>query len=299
MNENTLEVTERLEVFEFARINDLVNQTLQKNFGQHLDSDSLSTGFRAFDQATGGFKKGQLISIAVKPGMGKTAFLLSLANNMAIKNDYSVAILSAERSNEKMTNRLIESETGMSLERLRKGALKPSEKDHMYSLINSIARARIFLDDSPSISSDELVMKIRQLKNNHNVDLVIIDYLELLSPSIAGFDSRNEQYSIIVRIMRDVAHELNLPVVLFSQTPATFPSFRQSRRPGLSDLPLYLAELSDMVVFLHRSGFTQSNGGSSGKSQVELVVVKHPDSSRPTVVNIEFIESIAKFVDFS
>lgn len=297
MEQNTLEVTEQTEVFAFASIRELVNQTLQKNFGKSDYLNGLSTGFKALDQATGGFQKGQLITIAVKPGMGKTAFLLSLANNMAIKNNYSVAIFSAERSNEKMTSRLIESETGMSLEKLQYGSLKPSEQDHMYSLVSSIAKANIYFDDTQALSVDDLVRRCRQLKLKHNADLIIIDYLELLSTHISDPDSRNEQLSRIVKRIREVAHELNLPVLLFSQTPAPFPSFGQVKTPSLKDLPVFLSELSDMVIFLHRSGLTPTNGHAPGKAMVDMIVAKHVDVSRQTTVPIAFIESIAKFVD--
>lgn len=297
MEQNTLEVTEQTEVFAFASIRELVNQTLQKNFGKSDYLNGLSTGFKALDQATGGFQKGQLITIAVKPGMGKTAFLLSLANNMAIKNNYSVAIFSAERSNEKMTSRLIESETGMSLEKLQYGSLKPSEKDHMYSLVSSIAKANIYFDDTQALAVDDLVRRCRQLKLKHNADLIIIDYLELLSTHISDPDSRNEQLSKIVKRIREAAHELNLPVLLFSQTPAPFPSFGQVKPPSLKDLPVFLSELSDMVIFLHRSGLTQTNGHAPGKAMVDMIVAKHVDASRQTTVPLAFIESIAKFVD--
>ncbi len=299
MEQNTLEVTEQTEVFAFTSIRDLVNETLQKNYGQSDQTNGLLSGFRAFDKATGGFQKGQLITIAVKPGMGKTAFLLSLANNMAIKNAYAVAIFSAERSNRKMTSRLIESETGMSLAKLQRGALKPSEMDHLHSLVGGIAKANLYFDDTPSLSVDDLVKKCRQLKLKHQIDLIIIDYLELLTTHITDPDSRHEQLSHIVRRLHETANELNMPILLFSQTPSIFPSFGQTQRPGLKDLPVFLSELSDMVIFLHRGSLATANGFGKGKSVVEMVVAKHPDPARQTVVPIDYIESIAKFVDQS
>lgn len=296
MEQNTLEITEQSEVFEFASIRELVNQALKKDFTGQETLSGLSTGFKMLDHVTGGFQKGQLYTVAVRPGMGKTAFLLSVANNLAIKNNYSVAIFSTERSNLKITNRLIESETGMSLEKLRKGVMKPSERDHMHSLISSIAKAKIYLDDTPSLSADELVKRSRQLKIVHNVDLVIIDYLELLSTSITDTDSRHEQLNKIVLTIKDIARELNLPILLFSQIGSTF---HLMEAPSLKDLPVFLTELSDSVVFLHRSDLFRTPTNGHGKDSVEVIVAKHPQVKEPVVVPLTYIESIAKFADFS
>lgn len=296
MEQNTLEITEQSEVFEFASIRELVNQALKKDYSGQNSLNGLTTGFRALDNVTGGFQKGQLYTVAVKPGMGKTAFLLSIANNLAVKKNYCVAIFSSERSNLKITNRLIESETGMSLDKLRKGTMKASERDHVDSLISSIAKARIFLDDTPSLSAEELVKKSRQLKIVHNVDLVIIDYLELLSTSITDTDSRSEQLNKIVHTIKEIARELNLPILLFSQIGSPF-NFMQ--KPSLKDLPVFLSELSDSVMFLHRSDLFPSGKNGHGKDVVEVIVAKQPQLSEPLTVELTFIESTAKFADFS
>ena len=296
MEQNTLEITEQSEVFEFASIRELVNQALKKEFTGQESLSGLSTGFKMLDHVTGGFQNGQLYTVAVRPGMGKTAFLLSVANNLAIKKNHSVAIFSTERSNLKITNRLIESETGMSLEKLRKGNMKARERDHMYSLISSIAKAKIFLDDTPSLSAEELVKRSRQLKIVHNVDLVIIDYLELLSTSITDTDSRNEQLNKIVLDIKDIARELNLPVLLFSQigSPINF-----VQPPSFKDLPVFLSELSDSVWFLHRSDLFRAGTNGHSKDTVDVIVAKDPRVKEPVVVPLTYIESIAKFVDFS
>jgi len=299
MEQNTVEATEQMEVFRFTSIRDLVNQTLQQNFGQGAAISGLSTGFRALDVATDGLHKGHLITIAVRPGMGKTAFLLSLANNMAVRNDFTIAIFSAERSNEKMMKRILESETGMSLDRLQSGIFRPSEKDHLLSLVSNIAKANILLDDSQELTIDDLEKKSRQLKDLHHVDLVIIDYLELFSVGTTDPDGRGEVLAGIVSRLAAVARELNIPVLLFSQIPSVFPSFGQMKHPTLSEIPVYLRDLSDVVIFLHRSGIGRSNGHTIGKSTVEMVVAKHPDPARMSVVPIDYIESTAKFVDLS
>jgi replicative DNA helicase len=299
MEQNTLEVTEQPEVFSFTSIRELVNETLKTEIGQTPSLLGLSTGFRALDETIGGFQKGKLTTIAVKPGMGKTAFLLSVANNMAVRNNYAVAIFSAERSSRKMTSRLIESETGMSVDKLQNGKLKASEKDHMHSLVNGIAKARIFLDDTPGLSAPELMQKCRQLKLRHQVDLIIIDYLELLAGNNLENNSRTDQLIGIVQLIRQIARELDIPVLLFSQLPGMFPGFGSVPRPALNDIPEFLGELSDVVLFLHRSDLDPKQGKVPGKARVEMIVAKHQDPGKQGIVPLAFIESLSKFTDLS
>ncbi|HSV88830.1 MAG TPA: DnaB-like helicase C-terminal domain-containing protein [Bacteroidales bacterium] len=294
MEQNTLEIKDHEEVFEFTSIRELVNQTLNKDFGGHNFENHVSTGFHLLDKVTGGFYKGKLHTVAVKPGMGKTAFLLSVANNLAIKNHYSVAIFSSERSGQKITTRLIESETGMSVDRLINGSMKASERDHANSLVGGIAKAKIFLDDTQSLSISDIAKRLKQLKRKHGVDLVIIDYLELLISGIVDNESRQEQLSAIVLHLREIARELNIPVLLFSQTGSTA-GFMQ--KISTKDLPVYLAELSDSLMILHRSDLYHPKRNGSVTNEVELIVVKHPDISGPVPVKLAFIESTAKFVD--
>jgi replicative DNA helicase len=299
MEQNTLDVTEQTEVFAFTSIRELVNQTLPVSYDPGRPTTGLSTGFRALDTATGGLQKGQLVTIAVKPGMGKTAFLLSLANNMAIKNDYTLAIFSAERSNQKMISRLIESETGMSLDKIQHGAFKASEMDHMHSLLSSIAKANIFFDDTPSLSIEELEKKCRQLKHVHGVDIIIIDYLELLLTHIMDAESRAEQLNTIVMRIKEIGSELNIPILLFSQLQNTHIGLGSLKPPALNDVPVFLSEHSDVILFVHRSGLAPKNGKSAGRSKVEVIVAKHQEPSRQVSVPMAYIDSIAKFADLS
>jgi replicative DNA helicase len=298
MEQNTLEVTERSEVFEFTSLRDMVNQALQQNFGEIQLSDALSTGFKDLDNAIKGFKKGELTTIAVKPGMGKTALMLSIANNVAVKNNHPVAIFSSERSSSKITNRLIESETGMSLDKLIKGNLRPSERDHVFSLVSHMAKADIFLDDTPNLSANELMNKTRQLKINNGVELIIIDYLELLSHTYnESVESREEQLNQIVNEIKQVAVELDIPVLLFSQIPGHYPG-NILNRPTLNDVPVFLAEHTDVLLFLHRSDLrAASEKGYVSNDIVEVVVAKYDGQKNNEIVELRFIESLAKFTD--
>ncbi len=296
MEQNTLDVTERSEVFEFASLRDLVNQALHQNFGEIQLNNGLTTGFRELDEAIQGLKKGQLSTIAVRQGMGKTALMLSMANNIAVKNNHSVAIFSPERSSKKITNRLIESETGMSLDRLINGKLKASERDHMYSLVSHIAKANIFLDDTPNPSVDELLKKARQLKISNNIELIIIDYLELLSSGYDQNDTRQEELGRIVAALKDIAAELNIPVLLFSQLPGFYPS-NIMQKPSLKEIPVFLVEISDVVMFLHRSDMKPNGVANQAHDLVELVIGKFNGQKSEQIVELRFIESLAKFTD--
>lgn len=298
MEQNTLEVTERSEVFEFASLRELVNQALHQNFGEIQLSNGLSTGFRDLDTVIQGLKKGELTTIAVKPGMGKTALMLSFANNLAIKSNHSVAIFSSERSSTKITNRLIESETGMSLDRLIKGNLRPSEKDHMFSLVSQIAKANIYMDDTQNLSAEELFQKARQLKISNNIELIIVDYLELLTTLQTDAENRQEELNKIVNTLKNIAKELNIPVLLFSQIPGHYPS-NIIQKPSLKDIPVFLSELSDVVLFLHRADLvSRPNGGDHVPSDlVEIIVGKYNQQKNENTVELRYIESLAKFAD--
>lgn len=299
MELNTLEITEQPEGFRFTSIRDLVNRALNQNFGTSLTSEGVSTGFKELDRALGGFQKGQVYTIAVKPGMGKTAFLLSLANNIAIKDNYSVAIFSSERPNIKMTNRLIESETGMSLNKLQSGSLKDSEKEHVFSLLNSIAKARIYIDDTPALSSEDFSEKIRKFGDLQHLDLVIIDYLELLTTGIHGAEDRPAQLARIVQDIRAIARELHLPVLLFSQSAGYVNGYKSAGRPALNALPGFLKDHSDVLMLLHRNDVFPINKTDENQNAVELIVGWKGASNTELVIPLGFIESLAKFTDFS
>ncbi len=299
MDPNTLEITEQPEGLRFTRIRDLVNRTLNQNFGENLTPGGVSSGFSELDKALGGFQKGQIYTIAVKPGMGKTAFLLSLANNMAVKENYSVAIFSSERSNIKMTNRLIESETGMSLSRLQSDDLKESERDHVLSLLSNIAKAKIYIDDTPAMRVEEFCNKIRGLKHLPAVDLVIVDYLELMTTDVSKDEDRPDQLSRILKKVAEVARELGLPVLLFSQSAGLQNGSAPADTSKLENLPGFLKDNSDVLMLLNRNDAFPVKKASASRHAVELFIRRKADPAAEMVVPLKFIESIAKFTDFS
>ncbi len=295
MDINTLEITELPEGLGFTGIRELVNQTLGINFGAMLTPGAIPTGFKELDQCIGGFQGGQLYTVAVKPGMGKTAFLLSLVNNLAIKDRYSVAIFSAERSDVKMTKRLIESETGMSVDKLQEGNIKDSRKDHLFSLLGNIAKAKIMIDDAKVQTVEELARKSNQLKKLQKADVIVIDYLELLtSTTSVQTDPTGRQVEIIGKIRR-IAAETGIPIVLFTQAVTRINGREVSKEPTAKGLPAHLRELSDVLMLLHRNDVFALPDPDK-KSNVELMVLRNEEEH---TVLLHYIESIAKFTDHS
>jgi replicative DNA helicase len=298
MNINTLEITELPEGLGFTGIRELVNQTLGKNFGAKFPPGAVPTGFKELDRCLGGLQSGQLYTVAVRPGMGKTAFLLSLANNMAIKDNYSVAIFSAERSGVKMTRRLIESETGMSIDKLQQDDMKDSQKDHLLSLLGNIAKAGILFDDTHHLTVEELSRKAKHLKNGRQADVIIVDYLELLtSAASVQSDPSGLQIEIMGKI-RHIAAETGIPIVLFTQASSAVNGYDISKKPSAKGLPAHLREASDVLMLMHRNdAFTTPSVGT--KSNVELMVLKKNTTEEEKIVPLHFIDSIAKFTDHS
>ncbi len=297
MELNTLEVTEQPEGFRFTSIRELVNQTLNETFGSLKDTPGVSSGFKKLDKALGGFQKGKMYTVAVKPGMGKTAFLLSLANNMAVKNDHTVAIFSSERSNVKMTRRLIESETGMSVQKLQSGDLRPSEKDHMLSVLSNIAKAKIFIDDTQGLSIGTFAKNLQYFCKLEQPDLVIIDYLELLHSGQQGEQDMPSRYAQMMENIKGIASNLQVPVLLFSQSAGNINGGYASGRPPLKVLPDFLNEHSDVLMLLHRKHVLSGSNGSAGGNPVELIISMQQHEGEEVVVPLQFIESTAKFTD--
>ncbi len=297
MELNTLEVTEQPEGFRFTSIRELVNQTLNEKFDRPVNTAGIPSGFKELDEALGGFQKGRMYTLAVKPGMGKTAFLLSLANNMAVKNDHTVAIFSSERSDVKMTRRLIESETGMSVQKLQSGDLKPSEKDHMLSLLSNIAKARIFIDDTRGLSIGTFAKNLQHLCKTEQPDLVIIDYLELLNSSQQNQDDLPARYAQIMENIRAIADNLQVPVLLFSQSAGHINGNLNGERAPMQMLPAFLREHTDVLMFLHRRYTLPGGVKKSGSNLIDLFVSDMQNPGEEKVASLQFIESTAKFTD--
>ena len=258
------------------------------------------SGFTKLDRLTSGWQKSELIIIAARPSMGKTAFALSMARNMAIEHHKKVAIFSLEMSSIQLVNRLIVSETDIPSDKIRNGRLTEEEWKQLDSRIKKLVQAPIFIDDTPAISIFELRAKCRRLMAQHKLDIVIVDYLQLMSgPENAG--SREQEVSNISRSLKSIAKELNIPILALSQLNRSVEMRGGTKRPLLSDLRESgaIEQDADMVVFIHRQekfGIPAFEDGSSTKGIAEIILAKNRNGPVDDV-RLRFREEKAQFVD--
>ena len=198
----------------------------------------ISTGFGRLDELTSGWQPSDLVIIAARPGMGKTAFVMSMAKNMAIDFDEPVAIFSLEMSSVQLITRMISSETGISSGKLRKGNLAPHEWEQLNVKVKNLSKAPIFIDDTPSLSIFDLRAKARRLVSQHDIKVIVIDYLQLMTAGTAqkSGGNREQEISTISRNLKALAKELNIPVIALSQLSRAVETRGGSKPPLLSDL---------------------------------------------------------------
>lgn len=290
---------------DYDRMSDLLTQSIKNLEELKNKEEGLSgvpTGFTGLDRLTSGFQRSDMIVLAARPGMGKTAFVLSLARNTAVQFGHGVAVFSLEMASIQLVNRLIASETELSAEKLRKGDLEPHEWEQLHSKIGTLTDAPIFIDDTPALSIFELRAKCRRLKAQHDIQMVIIDYLQLMT---AGGESskgnREQEISTISRSIKSIAKELNVPIIALSQLSRAVETRGGDKRPLLSDLRESgaIEQDADMVLFIYRPEYydiTEDEEGNSTAGMGELIVAKHRNGALDTV-KLRFIGRLAKFQD--
>ena len=261
----------------------------------------IPTGFVQLDKLTAGWQRSDMVIVAARPAMGKTAFVLSMARNIAVEHKRAVAVFSLEMSSTQLVTRLIASEAGISSEKLRKGDLNDSEFAILHQHIARLTNAPIFIDDTPGLNIFELRAKARRLKSQHNVDLIIIDYLQLMT---AGGDSkggnREQEISSISRSIKSIAKELDVPIIALSQLSRAVETRGGDKRPMLSDLRESgaIEQDADIVCFLYRPEYYKiyedEHGSTLGVG--EVIVAKHRNGAVDTV-RLRFIPELAKFTD--
>ncbi len=260
------------------------------------------SGFTELDKITSGWQKSDLLIIAARPGMGKTAFVLSLSRNAAIRFQKPVAIFSLEMSSIQLVNRLIASETELSAEKLKKGQLSPHEWKQLSDKISDLTEAPIYIDDTPALSIFELRAKCRRLKAQHNIELIIIDYLQLMSGGTDGKSGNREQeISNISRSLKSIAKELSVPIIALSQLSRAVETRGGDKRPILSDLRESgaIEQDADMVMFIYRPEYYDIDDDGQGNSTAglaEIIIAKHRNGSLKNVP-LRFIGNLAKFTD--
>ncbi len=239
------------------------------------------SGFVDLDRLLGGLQKSDLIIVAGRPGMGKTSWLLSVALNAA-RARARVAIFSMEMSNEQIVQRLISSETGISTQNLRLGKLDEREWTLFVEATGSLSNVRIFLDDTPAQSPIQMRTKCRRLYSEHGLDLIIIDYLQLMNSGTGRVENRVQEISFISRQLKQLARELNVPVLAAAQLSRAVEQ-RQDKRPQLSDLRESgsIEQDADVVMFIYREEMYNEN--TDRPNQADILVAKHRNGPTGTV----------------
>jgi replicative DNA helicase len=287
-------------------MNTVVSDAIREIEIASKNSEGLSgvpTGFRGLDALTSGWQRSDMIVIAARPAMGKTAFVLSMARNTAVDYNMGVAVFSLEMSSVQLVKRLIASEARISAEKLRKGNLEDYEFQQLYSRVSKLSTAPIYIDDTPGLSVFDLRAKCRRLKMQYDIQLVIIDYLQLMSAGGGkGTGNREQEISTISRSIKEIAKELNIPVIALSQLSRSVETRGGDKRPVLSDLRESgaIEQDADIVSFLYRPeyyGLLQAEDGSSNQGVGEVIIAKHRNGALDTV-RMRFVGQYARFENF-
>ena len=276
---------------------DLLSKAASRNDGL----SGLQTGFTDLDKMTSGWQNSDLIIIAARPAMGKTAFVLSMAKNMSVTYKCPVALFSLEMSNVQLVNRLIVNTCEIPGEKIKNGQLRPDEWQQLDHKINELYDAPLFVDDTPSLSVFELRTKARRLVREHGVKILIIDYLQLMNASGMNYGSREQEVSMISRSLKGLAKELNIPIIALSQLNRGVEgrAGAEGKRPQLSDLRESgaIEQDADMVCFIHRPEYYKILEDDKGNSLIglaEIIIAKHRNGATGDIL-LRFKSEFARF----
>ncbi len=282
----------------------LMSELKELEIRMHNSDDHLNgvpSGFVDLDKMTGGWQKSDLIIVAARPAMGKTAFTLALARNAAVDHAKPIALFSLEMSSVQLVQRMISMETQVASDKIRRGTLEDYEYKILTSKIDGLKNAQIFIDDTPAINVFELRSKCRRLKQQHDIQMIIIDYLQLMSGTTdgKGTGNREQEISQISRSLKGLAKELQVPVIALSQLSRAVETRGGDKKPILSDLRESgaIEQDADIVVFLYRGeyyGLEQDSEGNPTKDIAEVIIAKHRNGPVGSV-RTRFVNKLAKF----
>jgi replicative DNA helicase len=297
------EISQRNVKKDVTQIDPVISQAIeQMQFAANRTSglSGLETGFHNLDKLTSGWQNSDLVIIAARPAMGKTAFVLSMAKNMAVNYNTPVAIFSLEMSNLQLVNRLISNVCELEGSKIKSGQLTDVEWSQTMARLKHLNGAPLYIDDSPSLSIFELRTKARRLVREHNVKIIIIDYLQLMNASGMKYGSREQEVSMISRSLKQLAKELNIPIIALSQLNRSVESRTENKRPQLSDLRESgaIEQDADMVCFIHRPEYYLHSGqdaeGNDIRGLAQFIVAKHR-SGAVDDVKMRFRAAFARF----
>ena len=302
---NLFTVTEGTLRKSYDKMSSLIKGALENIEILRSKEDGLSgvpSGFTNVDRVTSGWQKSDLVIVAARPGMGKTAFALTMARNVAVDHNTPIGFFSLEMSSEQLVNRLIASEAELGASKLRKGDLADHEMVQLHEKIKHLSEAPIFIDDTPGLSIFELRAKARRLVKNHGVGIIMIDYLQLMTAG-GTVGNREQEISTISRSLKGIAKELKIPVIALSQVNRGVESRTGvgSKRPMLSDLRESgaIEQDADIVTFIYRPEYYKIyewDNGDDSRGQGELIIAKHRNGSLNNV-RLKFTGEFAKFSD--
>lgn len=289
---------------ETQSVQDIINEAIDELQAVQERTDGLSgvpSGYTGIDRVTYGWQASDLIIIAARPAMGKTAFVLTMARNMSVDHKVPVAVFSLEMSSVQLVKRLMVSETGLSAEKIRGGKkLEEHEWVQINDRLNALSQAPLYIDDTPSLSIYEFRSKARRLVASAGVKLIVIDYLQLMTgpPELKGM--REQEVSSISRSLKAIAKELNIPIIALSQLSRAVETRGGAKRPQLSDLRESgaIEQDADIVMFIHRPDYYGMAEDQSQMGLTEIIIAKHRNGS-VCDVQMRFRNSEVRFVDIT
>jgi replicative DNA helicase len=266
------------------------------------ERDKVLSGFCNLDRLIGGFESGNLIIVGARPGMGKTAFALSMARNIAIQQNKPIAFFSMEMSDIDLVARFISSETGLNVQRLKAGELNESERSLLATKIDALAKAPIFIDDPVILDTFELRERCHQLKQKHDIQMVFVDYLQLMQGKGTGTcANRKYDFTKTTLQLKALAKELKLPVLVTSQLSRVARTCECTKQPQLSQLRKFgdVEQNADVVMLIHRPdyyGESEDENGNSILGMADILLEKHRNG--PTgVARLKFVREFVRFED--
>ncbi|MFZ0075322.1 replicative DNA helicase [Exiguobacterium sp. RIT452] len=293
-----LEVSQGKGSASFIPISDVLTSayaTIDKLHKQSGETTGIPTGFRDLDQVTAGFQRNDLIIVAARPSVGKTAFALNISQNVATRADENVAIFSLEMGAEQLVMRMLCAEGNVDAQRLRTGQLEDEDWGKLSLAMSSLSQAGIYIDDTPGIRVNDIRAKCRRLKQEHGLGMIMIDYLQLIQGNGRSSDNRQQEVSEISRSLKSLARELEVPVIALSQLSRGVES-RQDKRPMMSDIRESgaIEQDADIVAFLYRDDYY--NKETEDANTIEIIIAKQRNGPTGTV-KLAFRKEFNKFVD--
>lgn len=297
---NFLNVTRDRNAGEFKDVKSVIQNVtdrlvmLQKADGQ---ISGVKTGYYDLDKLTSGFQKGDLIILAARPSVGKTAFALNVAYNVSYKSEEAVAVFSLEMPAEQLIQRVICSAGSLKAESIRSGSILKESNERYYAAADKVSKCNLYIDDTPGIRVGEIAAKCRRLQREHGLKMIIIDYLQLISGPANSRESRQQEVSDISRQLKMIARELKVPVIALSQLSRSVEK-RDNKRPVLSDLRESgaIEQDADIVSFIHREDYQDPKKEAETQGATDIIIAKHRNGALADI-RLVFLKQYSKFAN--